>query len=83
VVKLDFQKQDIAKKNFEFAKEITKLYDDKERKAEIINLLKTHIYPTTDGCYLSIDSIHELRISFRVWTGWDYAKGPLCLRGDK
>lgn len=66
MIKLDFQKQDIAKKNFEFAKEITKLYDNKERKEEIINLLKTHIYPTTDGWYLSIDFIHEL-ISRKAW----------------
>lgn len=66
MVKLDFQKQDIVKKNLEFAKEITKLYDNKERKVEIINLLKTYIYPTTDGRYLSIDSIHELIIR-KAW----------------
>lgn len=66
MVKLDFQKQDIVKKNFEFAKEITKLYDNTERKEEIINLLKTYIYPTTDGHYLSIDSIHELIIR-KAW----------------
>ena len=64
---MDFQKQDITKKNFEFAKEITKLYSDEEDKEEIINLLRTHIYPITDGrLYLSIDSIHELIIR-KAW----------------
>lgn len=57
---MNFTKQDIAKKNFEFAKEIAKLYDSEKDKKEIINLLKTHFYPTNDGhLYLSINSIHN------------------------
>lgn len=67
MVKLDFQKPDIAKKNFEFAKEITKLYGDEKGKEEIVNLLETHIYPTTDGrSYLSIDSVHEVIVR-KAW----------------
>ncbi len=57
--KLNFQKQDITKKNFEFAREIAKLYDENGKK-EIINLLRTHFYPTNGGhLYLSINSIHN------------------------
>lgn len=57
---MNLTEQDIAKKNFEFAKEIAKLYDNEKEKKEIINLLKTHFYPTNDGhLYLSINSIHN------------------------
>jgi len=49
------------------SKEITKLYSDEEDKEEIINLLRAHIYPITDGrLYLSIDSIHGLIIR-KAW----------------
>ncbi len=63
---LNFPKQDITKKNFEFAKEIAKLYDETDKK-EIINLLRTHIYPTDGGrLYPSINSIHK-SIMQKAW----------------
>jgi hypothetical protein len=64
---LNFPKQDITKKIFEFAKEIAKLYDDEKGKKEIINLLRTHFYFTGDGhLHLSINSIHKL-IMGKAW----------------
>ncbi|HUV02352.1 MAG TPA: hypothetical protein VMW67_02725 [Desulfobacteria bacterium] len=67
MVRLDSQKQNIAEKNFEFAKAIAQLCGDEESKKESIDLLKTHVYPTLEGrLYFSIDSIHEL-IARKGW----------------
>ncbi len=82
---MNFIKQDIAKKNFEFAKEIAKLYDNEKDKKEIINLLKTHFYPTNDGhLYLSINSIYNSIIR-KAWlmyqeneiTAFDFLQLPI------
>ena len=64
---VNFPKQDITKKNFDFARELAKLYDNIKDKKEIINLLRTHFYYTNDGhLYLSIDSIHN-SIMKKTW----------------
>lgn len=69
------QKQDIVKKNYDFAREIATLYDDLKSREEIINLLKTHFNPTDDGhLYLSIDSIHDF-IMRKAWLMYQENEG--------
>lgn len=72
---MNFIKQDITKKNFEFAKEIANLYDSEKDKKEIINLLKTHFYLTYDGhLYLSINSMHN-SILRKAWLMYQENEG--------
>lgn|GEM_PF-5922375 len=64
---MEFPKQDINKKNFEFAEDIAAFYNDRENIDEIIKLLRNHIYPTADGLLqLSIESVHML-IARKTW----------------